>query len=306
MPNVFDLTILGSNSSYPFHGRMCTSQILRVDQNLYMIDCGEGTQIQLSKFSIQRNKIKTIFLSHFHGDHLYGLPGMITSYMHFGRKEPLHIFGPAGLKKYLETVFEVSNVYLQFELILIETVWDVSGLIFEDQHLQVFNFPLDHRIPTQGFIFKTKETNRNIIPEKIQEFGLTHQEIKELKAGNTIVTSNGITVTTENACFPPKPDCTYVFASDTKPISNFPELAYDCNLLYHEATYLADLETLAIERGHSTSTHAATAAKEIRAKKLMLGHFSSRYDNLNPFLAESKLVFENTILAIDGETHAIN
>jgi len=271
-----------------------------------MIDCGEGTQIQLSKYGIQRNKIKAIFLSHFHGDHLYGLPGVITSYMHFGRKEPLHIFGPVGLKKYIEAIFEVSNVYLQFELILIETIWDVPGLIYEDQQLQVFNFPLDHRIPTQGFIFKTKEPHRNIITENIQKFGLTHEEIKELKCGNTIIKSDGKKVTPDDVCHPPKPICTYVFASDTKPISNFPELAYGCNLLYHEATYLADLETLAIERGHSTSTHAATAAKSLQAKKLILGHYSSRYDDLGPFLTESKLVFENTFLAIDGETHAIN
>lgn len=305
MSFAFDLTILGSNSSYPFNGRMCTSQIVRADQNLYMIDCGEGTQLQLSKFGVSRNKIKAIFISHFHGDHLYGLPGVLTSYMHFERRDPLLVIGPVGLKKYLSTVFEVSQVYLQFELTIIETNWETSGLIYEDQKVIVYNFPLTHRIPTQGFVFISKENERNIIPEKIKEFSLTHLQLKKIKLGETVITQSGRALSPHDVCYPPTPSRKYVFVSDTSPLEHFPQIVMNADLFYHEATYLKNLESLAISRGHSTSVHAARAAQEVCAKKLILGHFSSRYLVLDDFLEESKPIFENSNLALDGEVHRI-
>ena len=305
MSFAFDLTILGSNSSYPSNGRMSTSQILSANRHLYMIDCGEGTQLQLTKYGISRNKIKAIFISHFHGDHLYGLPGLLTSYMHFDRKTPLSIYGPFGLKKYLNTVFEISEVHLQFPLDIVETDWKTSSVIYEDESIIVKNFPMIHRIPTQGFTITNKISSLNIIPEKIVEYGLNHLQIKELKNNQAVTLENGKKITPQMTCFPAEASKKYVYMSDTSPIEELDDCILDCDLLYHESTYLNEMAELAINRGHSTAVHAAQTAIKANAKSLLLGHFSSRYLSLDLFLEQSTTIFPNTRLAIDGDTYPI-
>ena len=269
-----------------------------------MIDCGEGTQLQLSRFGISRNKIKAIFISHFHGDHLYGLPGLLTSYMHFSRQEPLTIVGPIGLKKWLDVTFEISKIHIVFDLKIIETDTSTSAIVFEDQWITAHNFELHHRIPTQGYVLIEKEKDRNILKEKIDEYNLGVQEILELKHGNEVLVK-GKLISPDMACAPKMKPVKYVFMSDTTPLNEIPEIAYQPDLLYHEATYLHEMADKAIERGHSTSIHAAETAVKIGAQKLVIGHFSNRYTDLSDFEREAKQVFEHTQLAEDGKSFEI-
>ncbi|MCB0647141.1 MAG: ribonuclease Z [Saprospiraceae bacterium] len=305
MPLKSGLTILGSNSSIPNFNRMCTSHIFQVENSLYMIDCGEGTQLQLTKFGISRNKIKAIFISHFHGDHLYGLPGLLTSYMHFSRTEPLLIVGPKGLKKWLDCTFEISQAYFDFEIEILETDTKVGTEVYKDDKVRVETFELFHRIPTQGYVFTELEKELKIRKEKISEYQLSVDEIIKLKRGETIDREE-ISIKPEDACFPKERPGKYVFMSDTIPLESIPESCMDANLLYHEATYLHDMKEKAIERGHSTSIHAALTAQKANARQLILGHFSSRYLETDPFLAEAKTVFDNTFLAEDGQFYPLH
>ena len=305
MPLNSGLTILGSNSSIPNFNRMCTSHIFQVDNALYMIDCGEGTQLQLTKFGISRNKIKAIFISHFHGDHLYGLPGLLTSYMHFSRTEPLLIVGPKGLKKWLDCTFEISQAYFDFEIEIIETDAKVSTQVYKDEKVQVETFELFHRIPTQGYVFTELEKELKIRKEKISEYQLSVDEIIKLKRGESIDRAD-VSIKSEDACYPKEKPGKYVFMSDTMPLENIPKSCMDANLFYHEATYLHDMKEKAIERGHSTSIHAALAAQKANARQLILGHFSSRYLETDMFLTEAKTVFENTLLAEDGQFYPLH
>lgn len=294
------LTILGCNSSIPGIDRMCTCQILQAGGNLYMIDCGEGSQLQLSRFGISRNKIKAIFISHFHGDHLYGLPGLLTSYMHFSRRDDLQIIGPKGLKDYLDSVFRVSEAHFDFKIVVTETMTEHSELVYEDSQIRVHNFELKHRIPTQGFVFEGQVKERNIIRENIQAYRLSMEEIIQLKNHQTIHRGD-ISISPDDVCHPEKKIGKYVFMSDTSYMAEIPAIIYDADILYHEATYLQDMVEKAAQRGHSTAMEAAKTAMKSRAGQLILGHYSNRYADLNPFLTEAGRIFENSHLAEDGK-----
>ena len=305
MPLKNGLTILGSNSSIPNFDRMCTSHILQFDNSLYMIDCGEGTQLQLTRYSIPRNKIKAIFISHFHGDHLYGLPGLLSSYMHFSRKEPLLIVGPIGLKKWLECTFDITQAFFDFDIKILETDTKCSTLVYSDDKVKVETFELFHRIPTQGYVFTEVEKELKIRKDKIVEYQLKVDEIIDLKSGKFIKRTD-IILYPEDVCYPKESPCKYVFMSDTTPLEKIPDLCLNANLFYHEATYLHEMADKALERGHSTSIHAALTAKKANAQKLILGHFSSRYTETTTFLMEAKTVFENTFLAEDGQFYPLH
>lgn len=300
MASKFEVTILGCNSSHPTLDRMLTSQLLNINGSSYLIDCGEGTQTQMSKFKVKRNNIKAVFISHFHGDHLYGLPGFITSFLHFSRTKPLLVFGPEGLKRYLDTVFEISHVHLDFELIIIETDVNKSSIIYSDELIEVHNFALSHRIPTQGFYFKEKLNEYQIKNEAIPKYNLNFEEIRTLKSGKDIKRNDEITITVDETCLPPPIPRSYAFMSDTSPLDKIPTCLVDVGVLYHETTYLHDLAEISIERGHSTTLQAANFAKKINCRTLIVGHYSSRYSEIKLFEAECRPIFENTIAAYDG------
>jgi ribonuclease Z len=300
----FSVTILGTNSSIPTETRALSSQIVHIDKNMYMIDCGEGTQLQLSKFKIKRNKIKSIFISHFHGDHLYGLPGLLTSYTHFERKDKLQIFGPIGLKKYIETVFEISQVHLSYAIEIIECDTNVHSLVYEDEACKVYNFPLKHRIPTQGFVFIEKINSSKLDSDKIRLYSLTIDQIKQIKLGEFIEVDGKKMNHTFFFHLPEYPK-KYIYASDTAPLHDYPDILNNPDLLYHESTYLHELESLAISRGHSTAVHAAMFANEINAKKLILGHYSSRYKDINVLKNEARLIKPSTYLAVEGQNYIV-
>jgi len=295
----FELTILGSNSALPAYGRFPTSQVLNYNNDLILIDCGEGTQIRMSDYKVKRNNISKICISHHHGDHLYGLPGVITSMNHHSRTAPLLVIGPRGIKKYLDVVFEIGEVHLNFALEVIEI--DHSGLakVYEDDELIIEAFPVFHRIPTYGYKYTEKSQEINIRKEAISEYNLSIEEIKQLKLGHDIERETG-NIKNELCTLAHEPPRTYTYCADSKVDDSLIPIIAGSDLLYFETTYLHDLQQQAQERGHATAREAATLAKAAKVKQLITGHYSSRYRNVQPILDEAKEVFDNVILGYDG------
>ncbi len=299
MPS-FELTILGTSSSQPAFGRFPTCQILQCGNNMYMIDCGEASQIQLSKFNIKRSKIKVIFISHLHGDHIYGLPGVITSFMHYNRKDDLTIIGPHGIQYYVEASLAASQAHIGFTINFKEYDTTVSQQVHSDEKLSVMSVPLNHGIPTMGFLFKENVHYRKLDKSKIEFWNLDFEEMKLLKSGQDISREDGTKIYVNEVCLPKNEPVTYAFISDTKYDESIIDYVQNVDVLYHETTYLHDMDLEALQRFHSTSTQAATIAKMANAGKLITGHYSSRYKSLHEFEEECKSVFENTILGMEG------
>ncbi len=298
-----ELLILGTSSSQPIGTRFPSCQILKINNDMYMIDCGEGAQFQLSKYAVKRNLIKAIFISHLHGDHIFGLPGVITSFMHYSRTSPLKIIGPIGLKKFIDTCLEVSESYLKFDLEVIE-IDGTKSLVYSEVNLNVNAIELDHRITTYGYRFDLDSFNRNLIPEMIGLRNLTIEEIKILKSDNKVERENE-TIYPDDVCLPLKAKKSYAYISDTGFFEQIIPAIQEVDLLYHEATYLGDMEAQAIERKHSTTLQAATIAKQAKAKKLIIGHYSSRYKSLEQFTVECKSIFENSQACEEGNIFSI-
>jgi ribonuclease Z len=302
----FQLSILGSNAAVPAHGRNMTAQLLRIRDHWFLIDCAEATQHQFQRFGFKSQKINHIFISHLHGDHIFGLPGFLLSMSMNNRKECMHIFSPPGLQNYLDTSFSISQSHLSFEIIFHETDPQKGGLIFENESLTVSGFPLLHRIPTQGFIFKEKPLPRKILKEKISQYAIPFQDIVKIKNGSDWVDSTGKFVSNSELTVAPKEPRTYAYCSDTALYEQIIPMVAGADLLYHEATYMHDLQEQALFSGHSTAFQAAGIAKKAGVKKLIIGHFSSRYANPQCLLDEAKLLFQNTELALDGQVFSID
>lgn len=304
---IFELTILGCSSAVPVHGRFLSSQILDVGGRLILIDCGEGTQFRLVDFRISKNKIENILISHLHGDHIFGLPGLINSMNLAGRNKSLNIFGPIGLENYLNNVFEASYSHsLGFELFIHQVDHTVYSKITENENLKIYAFPLEHRIPTIGYKIVEKQSFKNIRPESISKYNLNFNQIREAKIGKDLYLKNGEVIKNNDLTFDLKKSRSYAYCSDTRYNEKIVAYIQNIELLYHEATYLKELKDKAKERFHSTAIEAATIAKKSNAKKLILGHYSSRYKNLEPLLREAKTVFQNTELGIDGVRFQVN
>lgn len=296
------LTILGCNSAIPTIERFTTAQVLQSESKGYIIDCGEGIQIRLNELKIKRSKISEVFISHLHGDHFFGLPGLLTSFNLSGRTQPLHIFGPKGLMQYVQTLKDIGSFYLNYELMINELDAEKYQIIFEDEQFEVYSLPLKHRVPTTGFVFKEKEKAPNIIPWKIQKHLLTVEEILSLKGGNKVVRNSGeILIPEEFTAIKTKPR-TYAYCSDTIYDESLIPFIEGADLLYHESTYLHELKDKAHERMHSTSKEAALIAKKANVKKLILGHYSMRYKNIQLLVDEAKEIFENVEPAFDGKS----
>ena len=301
----FELTILGSNSALPAHDRYPTSQLLSHHNRLYLIDCGEGTQIRLSKLKIRRTRINQIFISHLHGDHVFGLPGLITSYAQLGREEPLEIFGPVGIKELLETTLRLSGSRLEFQLIIKELALDNKSPITESDDMRISAFPLQHRLPTYGFIFEEKILEKRIRKEVIDQYNLTIEQIKEVKLGKSLHLGNGTVVANEDLTERPARPRKYVYCSDTTYMESIIPFIRNADLLYHEATFLHNLLSKAIYSKHSTALQAGQLARKAEVVSLLIGHYSSRYKDLTPLLEEAQSEFPATQLAIEGETYLI-
>ena len=301
----FDVTILGSNSAIPAHGRFPTSQALNVSDHLYLIDCGEGTQWRLQEYSIKKSKIKEIFISHLHGDHIFGLIGLLTSYSLSGRTEPIKIFSPIGLEEIIQVQLKHIGGSLNFPLTfyVIDTLQ--SQQIFEDKLIEVFTIPLNHRIPTCGFLFKEKSRLLNIIPSVIETYKIPIEKIKEIKKGANFKLPDGQTISNQVLTFPQSEGRSFAFCSDTLYSESIIPIIEGVDLLYHESTFLHEALDLAEETMHSTVKQAATIAKKANVGQLIIGHYSSRYKDLKPLLDEAQSIFFNTVLGLEGKTVSV-
>jgi ribonuclease Z len=301
----FEVTILGSSSATPVYNRNPTAQLLNCNEKFYLIDCAEGTQQQLIKFGLKASKIDYIFISHLHGDHYFGLIGLLSSMHLNGRIKPLYIYGPKAIKEILELQFKHSDTNLKYELVYFDINATQSEVIFENNDVSVETIILNHRIPCTGFKFTEKKRLRKLLVEKLEKDNIALDLYPLLKRGVDLTLPSGeviknIDYTTDSAT--PK---SYAYCSDTLyDESYFPSIK-NCDTLYHEATFLHEMIERAKETHHTTALQAAEVAKIVGAKKLLIGHFSSRYKTLGPILDEAKSVFDNTELALEGQTFQI-
>lgn len=302
----FELTILGSNSATPAFGRNQSAQILNINSCLYLIDCGEGTQLQINKYGIRKNKIKYIFISHMHGDHYLGLIGLLSSMHLNGRKEEIHLFGPPNLKELIDLHLKVSESDLRYSLFFYPTQSEEEQLILENQEVEVYSFPLNHRIACTGFRFQEKMGLPRINKAAIEDLDIPLIYFPLIKQGQSYRDTNGNVYSSEELTLPPREIRSYAYCSDTLYSEAYFKSIENVDLLYHEATFMNDMIDRAIETHHTTALQAADVAKTVHAKRLIIGHFSARYRDLEPLLAESRSLFKDSYLAIEGETFSVD
>lgn len=301
----FSLTILGSSGALPAYGRFTSSQYLTVHHHHFLIDCGEGCQLQLRRYDLSIHKINHIFISHLHGDHYLGLMGLLFS-MHLLRREhDLHIYSFRGLEEIILVQLKHARSALNFKIILHPLNEGQHELIFEDNVLTVHTIPLDHKIPTCGFLFKEKVRSLLIDKSKISP-NIPVKYLARLKRGEDIINENGkVEYRSSDYTLPARRSRTYAYCSDSQPSETILPIIKDADLLYHEATFMEDEKDKARDTKHSTAAEAATIAKASHAKRLLIGHFSARYKDLEVVLTEARRIFPNTALAIEGETFEI-
>jgi ribonuclease Z len=296
----FDVTILGCGAATPTSRHNPTSQVVNVHDKLFMVDCGEGTQMQLRKYKIRFQRINHIFISHLHGDHYLGLIGLISSLHLLGRVVPLSVYGPPELKGLVDLSLKVSDTYLNFPLEFKATQFKQKEKIFEDKTLEVYSFPLKHRIDCCGYLFLEKPRGAKIVKSTVSKYNLVPSEILQLKKWSDVVRENGEVLRATDLCIAPAPPRSYAYCSDTMYFDSLAEHISNVNLLYHESTFLDSEKTRAKETYHSTAGQAAQMALKANAQQLLLGHFSSRYSNDEDFLTEATPIFANSALAGEG------
>ncbi|MFN3773632.1 ribonuclease Z [Cloacibacterium normanense] len=291
------LTILGYNSAIPTVKSAPTAQFLEMEERCFLIDCGEGTQVQLRKAKAKFSKINHIFISHLHGDHVFGLPGLISSFRLLGRETPLHVYGPKGIKEMMETIFRITETHQGFEVVFHELSSKKSEKVFEDNRVEVFTIPLDHRIYCNGYLFKEKPKERHLNMQEISKYPeIEICDYHNLKRGKDIQLSDGYILKNENLTKPAEPSVSYAFCSDTRYLESIIPIIKNVDVLYHESTFLHDLKKMADYTGHTTALEAAKIARKANVKKLILGHFSNRYHDLSVFLNEACEIFPETYL----------
>ena len=291
------LTILGYNSAIPTVKSAPTAQFLEMEERCFLIDCGEGTQVQLRKAKAKFSKINHIFISHLHGDHVFGLPGLISSFRLLGRETPLHVYGPKGIKEMMETIIRITETHQGFEVVFHELSSKKSEKVFEDNRVEVFTIPLDHRIYCNGYLFKEKPKERHLNMQEISKYPeIEICDYHNLKRGKNIQLSDGYILKNENLTKPAEPSVSYAFCSDTRYLESIIPIIKNVDVLYHESTFLHDLKKMADYTGHSTALEAAKIARKANVKKLILGHFSNRYNDLSVFLNEACEIFPETYL----------
>ncbi|MCZ2248736.1 MAG: ribonuclease Z [Bacteroidia bacterium] len=302
----FEITILGSSSATPTLDRHPSSQIVTIYDRHFLIDCGEGTQVQMRKYKVKFAKINHIFISHLHGDHILGLPGFLASLHLMNRTNDIHLYCHEPLKEILEIQFKYSETYLRYNIIYHFLRNDVSEQIYEDEKLTIETIILNHRIPCCGFVFKEKTALLSIRKDKMEAYQILPQDIPPIKRGNDYISPSGQRIANKELTYPPRIPESYAYCSDTKYDERiFPQLK-GVKLLYHEATFMHDLLKRANETYHTTAKQAAIVAKICKVQKLLIGHFSARYNDLNPLLEEARQEFKETYLAIEGESFMLD
>ena len=297
-----ELTILGCHSATPRVNAHPTAQYLEINSRHFLIDCGEGTQRQMRKYKVGFSRINHIFISHLHGDHFFGLIGLISTFGILNREKELHLFGPKGIKEVINLQLKYSKSYVKYDLIFHELNSKKSELIFEDEKVEVLTIPLHHRVYTNGFLFKEKENSRKLNMSEIRKFEeIEVCDYNNLKVGRDFTLTSGETIQNSLLTQDPKKPMSYAYCSDTSYKPDIVEIIKKSDLLYHESTFLSDKEDLAIKTRHSTAKQAAVIAKKAEVKKLILGHYSSRYKDISLFKKEAEEIFRNITLAETGK-----
>lgn len=300
------LTILGCHSATPRINAFPTSQYLEINNSHFLIDCGEGTQRQMRKYKVGFSKINHIFISHLHGDHFYGLVGLLSTLGILNREKELHIYGPKGIKEVTLLQLKISQSHAKYTMTFHELTSKKSELIFEDDKVSVRTIPLTHRVYTNGYLFTEKEKPRKLNMLNISGYPeIDKADYLNIKAGRDVVLSSGeIILNKELTIDPPKP-LSFAFCSDTSYKPDIVPIIKNADLLYHETTFLADREDLAKKTKHSTSKEAAKIAKDANVKQLIIGHYSGRYKDISIFKKEAQEIFENTKLAEPGKVFRV-
>jgi ribonuclease Z len=297
------VTILGNNSAVPAFDRHPTSQVITMNGTNFLVDCGEGTQIQMINYKIRRAKISHIFISHLHGDHYFGLVGLINSFGLLNHQQELHVFGPSPLQEIIELQMKVANTTLPFPLYF-HTIAK-EGLLVDDDKYYIKCFRTNHRIECYGFVFSEKKKPRKVDVEKAKAAGIPASFYKNLEYGSDYTGKEGKVIQNEMVTMAAPSGKTYAYCADTKYDEALIQHIREADMIYHETTYLDNLQDKAMERFHSTSKQAALIAKKAGVKKLLIGHFSSKYAELDEFEIEAKEIFENTEIAKEGVSYNV-
>ena len=297
---VFRLTVLGTASAMPVRDRFQSAHVLSVHGRLSLIDCGEGVQRQLMRYGISLLKIDSIYISHTHGDHLFGLFGLLSTIGMLGRQAPLHIYGPADLGPILDFHISSQGKWLGYPLSFHPLGMKSPEVVFETKAMEVLSFPLRHGVPTYGYLFREKMPQMNVRKDKLAEYGFSLTEIGTLKSGGDVVRGDAVIPNSEAAYLPFVPR-SYAYCSDTAPFPDLAEWVRGVDLLYHEATYVDALSDQALSRHHSTTLQAAQCARDAGVGKLIIGHYSSRVQDISLYETECRSIFPETYAANDGD-----
>lgn len=301
----FAVTILGSNSALPAHGRHPTAQVVTFRDRLFLVDCGEGTQMRLNDYRVHPGRISHIFISHLHGDHYFGLIGLLNTFGLRGRTQPLGIFAPAPLQDILTVQLAAADTRLPYPLIFHALEPGRAAVVLSQEDMEVTTFPTNHRIDCFGFSFRERHAARRLDPEAARLHDIPAAFFRRLQAGEDYVAPDGGRVPNGAVTRDPAPSRRYVFCADTRYDESLLPFVGGADLVYHEATYLEEDRENAFRRYHSTAREAASLARKAGAKKLLIGHFSSKYPELHPFLEESQPVFGATELAVEGASYPV-
>ena len=301
---MLSVTILGNNSAVPAFNRHPTSQVVSHDGTNYLVDCGEGTQIQMIKYKIRRGKISHIFISHLHGDHYFGLVGLLNTFGLLSPKQELHVYGPSPLQQIIEMQMKVADTELPYSLYF-HTLTRPEVLV-DNEKIKISCFPTTHRIECYGFLFEEKEGKRKLMIDRVRKLNIPVSFYTSLQNGLDYITPKGQTIRNDEVTTTPEKGKKYAFCADTRYDESIIPYIKEADMIYHETTYLDNVKDKAFERFHTTTRQAAAIAKKASVKKLLIGHFSSKYSTLEQFETEAREVFPNTDLAIEGSTYEIH
>jgi ribonuclease Z len=301
---MLSVTILGNNSAVPAFNRHPTSQVVSHDGHNYLVDCGEGTQIQMIKYKIRRGRISHIFISHLHGDHYFGLVGLLNTFGLLSHKQELQVYGPAPLQQIIEMQMNVAETALPYPLHF-HTLTE-PGVLVNNERIKISCFRTAHRIECYGFLFEEKEGKRKLQIEKVRKLNIPVSFYSSLQSGLDYITPRGQLIPNQDVTLPASRGRKYAFCADTRYDESLIPYIYGADMIYHETTYLDNMRDRAFERFHATTKQAAELARKAMVQKLLIGHFSSKYSTLDAFAAEAREVFPNTELAIEGQTYEIH
>ncbi|WP_298539324.1 ribonuclease Z [uncultured Aquimarina sp.] len=295
------VTILGCYSATPRTFTNPTSQVLEINNHIFLIDCGEGTQVELRRNKVKFSRINHIFISHLHGDHFFGLVGLVSTFRMLNRENPLHIYGPKGVKEAITLQLKLSNSWTDYPLHFHELTNPDSEVVFEDDKVVVRTIPLQHRIYCNGFLFQEKSGDRKLLMSKVLNYDIDKAYYRSIKKGKDAVLNDGSVISNTELTDDPAPVKSYAFCSDTRYDEDKVSLIKEVTALYHESTFLESHKHLCYRTGHSTAIEAATIAKKANVKNLILGHYSTRYDNIEQFKDEALTVFDHVEIGDDGK-----